>query len=149
MRVQQASGATQGPAVTAGGKPEQLGFIAAGERWLLDAGSGVQVIDAAITPVPLTQPWYLGLVAYRQRLLGAIDLGGLRGADVAPLRATERLLVLPERWNAALRVDRVHGLLDAAAIDSANADGMRWQMLDIDHLCQSTDFLHPGLRRLA
>jgi len=97
--------------------PSLLGFIAGGERWLVDSGRGVQVIDAVITPVPLTRPWYLGLVLRQQKLLGAIDLSGMRGRAVAPLRPTERLLVLPEPWQAAVRVDQLHGLMDASAVD--------------------------------
>ncbi len=123
----------------------RLGFIAGGEHWWVDAACGVQVIDAAVTPVPLTRRWYLGLVRYRQKLHGAIDLAGLRGAEVAALRPTERLLVLHERWRTALRVDRVHGLMEAASANDEDADGMRWQWLDIRRLCTSPTFLHAGL----
>ncbi len=101
---------------TPDGVPAQLGFHAGGLRWLLVSGPGVQVIDAPITPVPLVRPWYLGLVRHQQKLLGAVDLAGLCGIDVRPLKATERLLVLPEPWNAALRVDRVQGLVDVAPV---------------------------------
>jgi twitching motility protein PilI len=133
--------------VAASNGPMRLGFVTAGTHWLVDAGSGLQVIDAAITPVPLTQPWFLGLVRHRQQLLGAIDLSGLRGAEVGPLRPTERLLVLPERWRSALRVDRVQGLMNATAQAAAQADGVLWQVLDIEALCTSPDFLHAGLRQ--
>lgn len=126
-----------------------LGFTAGNEHWLVEAGSGVQVIDAAITPVPLARPWYLGLVRYRQRLLGAIDLAGLRGAEVAPARPTERLLVLPQPWSTALRVDHVQGLMAAANQGVADADGVRWQRLDIPGLCTSAVFLNAGLYALA
>lgn len=127
--------------------PMRLGFVVGGHHWLLEAGGGVQVIDAAITPVPLTQPWFLGLVRHRQLLLSAMDLCGLHGAEVEPLRPIERLLVLPERWRTALRVDRVQGLMDADAQAAVQADGVHWQVLDVDALCTSPDFLHAGLQR--
>ncbi len=133
------------PACMPSAAPPLLGFMAGAGHWLVEAGSGVQVIDAAITPVPLTRPWYLGLVRYRQRLLGAIDLSGLHGAEVAPVKPTERLLVLPPPWHSALRVDRVQGLMDAASLENADANGVRWQRLDIHRLCISADFLNAGL----
>ncbi len=130
-----------------------LGFIAGDEYWLLEPDSGVQVIDAAITPVPLAKPWYLGLVRHRQRLLGAIDLAGIRGAEVAPVKSIERLLVLPSPWHTALRVDRVQGLIDAAQVSTTEADpdagGVRWRRLDIQRLCTSAEFLDAGLRAMA
>ncbi len=142
-----------------------LAFIAGGERWLLDPGRSVQVIDAAVTPVPLTRPWYLGLVRRRQRLFGVIDLGGLAGRAVPPLKPEERLLVLPEVCGAALRVDCVQGLLDAAGLMAAalpepcpwpwvvaardDAHGQRWQVLDIGQLCSAPVFLQAGISRSA
>ena len=97
----------------------KLGFVAGGERWLVDSGRGAQVIDARVTPVPLTRPWFLGLVRHQQTLLSAVDLGGLCGRAVPSLKPTERLLVLPAPWNTALRVERVHGLVDATALAMA------------------------------
>lgn len=102
--------------------PALLAFIAGGERWLVDPSRGVQVIDAAITPVPLARPWYLGLVRRRQCLFGAIDLGGLAGRPVPPLKREERLLVLPEAFGIALRVERVQGLLNAHALSGAASE---------------------------
>ncbi len=99
-----------------------LGFTAGGKRWLVDPRQDVQVIDAPITPVPLTQPWYLGLVLLGQRLIAAIDLAGLGGAEVGSRKPVERLLLLPERWQTALRVERVHGLRDAAGLSANDAN---------------------------
>ena len=114
----------------------RLGFSAGGRHWCIEAGPGVQVIDAVITPVPLTQPWYLGLVRHRQALVGVIDPAGLGGAPVVPVSdGTTRVLVLNEPWPLALRVERVHGLINAPmqtgvdVINDAVADGDR----DGDH----------------
>ncbi len=98
-----------------------LGFAAGGQRWLVDLGLDVQVIDAAITPVPLTRPWYLGLVLLGQRLIAAVDLAGLGGADVGARKSVERLLLLPERWQTALRVERVYGLRDVPGLRANDA----------------------------
>ncbi len=98
-----------------------LGFAAGGQRWLVDPGQDVQVIDAPITPVPLTRPWYLGLVLLGQRMIAAIDLAGLGGAEPGARKPVERLLLLPERWHTALRVERVYGLRDAAGLRANDA----------------------------
>ncbi len=149
--------------------PALLGFIAGGEHWLIDPGRGVQVIDAAITPVPLARPWYLGLVRRRQQLLGVIDLGGLAGRAVRPLSSEERLLVLPSPHAAALRVVRVRGLIDTATLSivdrspessdpsaipyalpwiaatCSDANGQRWSLLDVALLCSAPEFLQAGM----
>lgn len=168
-----APGTAPMPASAPAPVPALLGFIAAEKRWLLDPRRGVHVMDAAITPVPLTRPWYLGLVRYRQKLLGVIDLAGLRGAFVSARAGSERLLVLPEPSTIALRVERVFGLIDAASLtvvdahslapspssasgaDAAStpwhgamlvdADGACWQMLDVAQLCMSPVFLQAGV----
>lgn len=155
-----------------------LGFAAGGKHCLVDPGQDVQVIDAAITPVPLARPWYLGLVLHGQRLIAAIDLAGLGGADVFARKPVERLLLLPERWQTALRVERVYGLRDVAGLrandahpslgpassapdtapDAAppwwgamfvDADGQHWQVLDVAQLCTSPAFLQAGIAPAA
>lgn len=110
------------PAAAQGGAGARLGFVTGGIRWLVDAGQGAQVIDAAVAPVPLAQPWYLGLVRHRQMLLGVVDLAGLCGLAVLPLKTPERMLILPGPWHAALRVDHVQGLVGAVPRTAA---GMR------------------------
>ncbi len=154
-----------------------LGFAAGGQRWLVDPAPDMQVIDAAITPVPLARSWYLGLVLLGQRLIAAIDLAGIGGAEVGAPQSMERLLLLPERWQTALRVERVYGLLDVAALNAsescasasqaisaypatdarlpwsgaklADADGQRWQVLDVAQLCTSPAFLQAGIQPSA
>ncbi len=149
-----------------------LGFAAGGQRWLVDPAPDVRVIDASITPVPLARCWYLGLVLLGQRLIAAIDLAGLGGAEVGARKSVERLLVLPERWQTALRVERVYGLLDVAGLHASDshasfsqalaaypapdarppwcdaklvdADGQCWQVLDLAQLCASPAFLQAG-----
>ncbi len=148
----------------------RLGFSAGGQQWSVNAGPGVQVIDAVITPVPLTQPWYLGLVRHRQTLFGVIDPAGLGGAPVARVSdGATRVLLLTEPRPIALRVERIHGLIDAATptradveIDTdidrdagadadgdgdGDADGDRqcWQTIDVVQLWASPEFLQAGL----
>ncbi len=153
----------------------RLGFSAGGRHWSIEAGPGVQVIDAVITPVPLTQPWYLGLVRHRQALVGVIDPAGLGGAPVVPVSdGTTRVLVLNEPRPIALRVERVHGLInapmqtgvnvtnDADADTDGDRDGDRerdadaddgnrqcWQTIDLAQLWASPQFLQAGLLPLA
>ncbi len=120
----------------------RLGFSAGGRHWSIEAGPGVQVIDAVITPVPLTQPWYLGLVRHRQALVGVIDPAGLGGAPVVPVSdGTTRVLVLNEPRPIALRVERVYGLIDAPM--QTGVDVTNDAVADVD---ADTDGDHDGDR---
>ncbi|MEO0317873.1 MAG: hypothetical protein RL404_1550 [Pseudomonadota bacterium] len=157
-------------AASGGSAASRLGFVAGGIRWLVDTAPGVQVIDAAIAHVPLTQPWYLGLVRHQQKLLGVVDLAGLCGRAVLPVKTPERMLVLPAPWHVALRVDRLYGRVDTQPLPDGqgtdkppptpfpeasgpvlggealvDAGGTRWHVLDVTRLCTSAAFLQAGI----
>jgi twitching motility protein PilI len=117
-----------------------------------------------LLPVPHTQPWFIGMANLRGGLHGVVDLArflGLPDAAVSDAgREQARLIALgaPLGLNAALLVDRLAGLrsvdqLHAEAqpgdADRPNfapacwrdAEGRRWQALDLAALAQDARFL--------
>jgi len=116
-----------------------LGVQIAGQNWLVDMLdiSGVLPLPPP-TPVPLTKPWFLGVVNVRGVLYGVTDMAAYQqkgkatssfatsggsgratstGSGRASGTAANRILLVTERhaFNAALLVDRVLGLRNARA----------------------------------
>ncbi len=136
----------------------------AARHWLFDLAHVAEVIAVpAITAVPFTRPWYLGLVNYRGDLAGVIDLDGLTGAPVAPLREGERLLVLSPSLpvRCALRVAHLGGTVDRTSLRAVAPDpglpawastgyedaaGIRRTRVDIDALMRDSAFIDIGCR---
>ncbi len=131
----------------------------AARHWLFDLAFIAEVIAVpAITAVPFTRPWYLGLINHRGDLAGVIDLDGLTGASVAPPRDGDRLLLLSSSLpvRCALRVAQLGGTLDRASLrelapDTAlpawgsasyeDAAGTRRHWLDIAALLRDPAFI--------
>ena len=140
-----------------GRRTHQLGVEIGGERYLLDLLEAGEIVPVpALTTVPLTQPWYLGLANIRGSLVGVVDLGrffGAQGAqDGAPAGPAARLVTfapglgLPCGFLAA----RVHGLRQAADMRPqdgrlVDADGNAWTPLALAALAQDERFLQVGL----
>ncbi len=58
----------------------QLGVVMGGQRWLLDLTEASEILPVgAISPVPLTHDWYLGLTNLRGNLLSVIDFSRFWG----------------------------------------------------------------------
>jgi twitching motility protein PilI len=124
-------------APTAPAEPSRLAVRIGEARYLLDmADTGEIVATPAITPVPWTRPWFLGLANVRGRLLGVIDLPCLCGG--APLAGDQagQLLVANEslRVNFGLLISRAFGLRnlrdlervqDASRVEAAEATARR------------------------
>ncbi|HEY6967164.1 MAG TPA: chemotaxis protein CheW [Burkholderiales bacterium] len=142
----------------AGGAASRLGVKAGEQAWLVSLADAGEVIPPpAITPVPLTKPWFRGVTNIRGKLYGVVDFPAfLGGAPVAPGEQV-RLLLLGEkfRMGSALLVDRLLGLRGAEDFQAqpaaagapwlkaeyADKDGMRWQELDVARLVQDPAFL--------
>lgn len=95
----------------------QLCFVAAGSGWLIDLNDAAEIMPVpTMTPVPGTQPWFLGLINHRGKLTGVIDFEHFLGAQALPRKPCGRLIVLSERFSAAcaLRVAAVSGLMDVS-----------------------------------
>jgi twitching motility protein PilI len=117
----------------------QLGFSAAGRGWLIDLSDAAEIMPVpAVTPVPGTQAWFLGLINHRGKLTGVVDFEQFLGHDSASRRLSGRLIVLSDRFPVvcALRVAAVSGLVDPCRradgeipsyFDTATAEKPVWQ----------------------
>jgi twitching motility protein PilI len=144
----------------------ELGVLLGGRPCLLDLTRISEIVPLqAITPVPLTQDWYLGLANIRGNLTGVIDLARYQGqaaGDSAP--AERRLITFAPGlgFNCALLAERVLGLrkLDdmtplepsgqAAALpwcsqQFQDGDAQQWTRIDLAQLVQEARFSQVGL----
>ncbi|MDR2711115.1 MAG: chemotaxis protein CheW [Burkholderiales bacterium] len=145
------------------GVVSQLGFAAGEGRWLCRLQQTEEVlVSPPITPVPLTQPWFLGLTNVRGNLYSVIDFSLFLGKAPALPGADTRLVLLSRSTgatNAALLVQRVYGLRSVkgfaptgqGAQDKAwnvqnwmDAEGHAWHEVDLGKLAQDAEFQHIG-----
>lgn len=140
----------------------KLGLQVCAERWLVDLRDAGEVIPVpAITPVPMTRPWFRGVANIRGNLVGVIDFGAFLGIGTAGATEQSRLLLLNERFRmgCALLVDRSLGLrsdeqlLERPRVEPRapwlkaeydDALGDEWRELDLPQLVQDPAFLGVG-----
>lgn len=141
-----------------------LAVECAGQGLLLPLPSAGEIFPAgALLPVPHTQPWFVGVANLRGGLHGVVDMAaflGLRAPQRADaLRESSRLVALNPGFGAhcALLVDRLVGLRSPEQLqretDEAtarpnfagplwrDADGRRWQEIDLAALARHEQFL--------
>lgn len=110
----------------------RLGLLIGGQRWLVDLSEAGEIVPwpMAITPVPLTAPWFRGLVNLRGVLFGVSDLDRFAGGGATPLSRDSRLLAFGAslNLNAALLVSRMLGLHDPADWRAAEDEGAQGQV---------------------
>jgi twitching motility protein PilI len=145
----------------AGRAASMLGVQVDDEAWLVDLREAGEVVPVpAITPVPLTRPWFKGVANIRGNLYSVVDFAAfLQRKSVVP-GDQSRLLLLSERFRlgAALLVDRSLGLRNPAQLTRkegeqaawtraqyADAEGRQWKELDLAQLAQHADFLGVGI----
>jgi len=141
-----------------------LALECAGQGLLVPLATAGEIFPVgALKAVPHTQPWFLGVANLRGGLHGVVDLAaflGLRAPQaIDALREQSRLLA----FNAALGsqcavlVDRLAGLRNADQLQAEtpdgeprpafapgqwrDADGRRWQEIDLGLLARSEPFL--------
>ena len=159
--------ASAGPAPTS-----RLGVQSGGDFWLLrleEVGEILPLADVVdrMAPVPLTQPWYLGLANVRGNLVGVVDLSLFTSGAPASWTTASRLVLVAGRLQAhcALLVDRMIGLrnlerLQPMEVASGNtvpwqgaglrdSNGQAWRELDIAALVADENFLHAGRNEAA
>ena len=137
----------------------KLGVQAGGQRWLVDLRDAGEVIPVpAVTPVPLTRPWFRGVASIRGNLVSVVDFGAFLGLGATAPGEQSRLLLLNERFRmgCALLVERSLGLrgeeqLSARAraegrapwlrAEYDDAQGEHWRELDLAQLVQDLEFL--------
>ncbi|UCH47735.1 MAG: chemotaxis protein CheW [Betaproteobacteria bacterium] len=137
-------------------KDLRLGIRVGSHDWLLalpDAGEVIPV--PAITPVPRTKPWMLGLANVRGRLHAVADLAAFFGETPTAIDPRARLLLVGQRHgsNAAILVDRVLGLKSIAELSLlpsaedgwvvkqySDAQGKSWRELALSRLLSAEAF---------
>ena len=142
----------------------QLGVMIGTSRLLLDLRQAGEIMTIAeITPVPLTQDWYRGLVNVRGNLIGVIDLARFQGEEVTAVTKESRIVAFAPLlgFNCGLLVSRVLGLRSsddmalknpAAAADKAawlgrrhvDQEAQEWTELDLSLITRDSRFLHVG-----
>lgn len=146
----------------AGRAASKLGLEVGGARWLVDLTDAGEVIPVpAITPVPLTRPWFRGVASIRGNLFSVVDIGAFLGGGAATPGEQARLLLLSERFRmgSALLVDRSLGLRNPEQLQQRAAThqqapwikaeyddplGDHWRELDVAQLVQDPEFLGVG-----
>ena len=138
-----------------GARTHQLGVEIGGERYLLDLLEAGEIVPVtALTSVPLTQPWYLGLANIRGSLVGVVDLArffGLQESVASPGSAARLVTFSPSLgMPCGFLAARVHGLRQAADMRPVagrlvDADGHAWTPLALAALAQDERFLQVGL----
>jgi twitching motility protein PilI len=138
----------------------RLGIEAGNELWLLDlADAGDVVTLPPLERVPLTKPWFAGMVNIRGNIYAVVDFAAFLGAAPVPQTEQTRVLLIGERHriNSGLLVNRVIGLRPADTMrprqggaqsapwlskEFIDDDGSIWKLLDVAALVNSPEFLH-------
>ena len=145
----------------------RLGLSCGGERWLVRLGDAAEVIAVPpIAGVPMTKPWFRGLVNIRGSLYTVVDFAGFLGREavVAQSAASQcRLIIFGPRageLRAGVIVQSVLGLRNLAELAPAvpvpdapswygprwvDAGRGEWQEIDLARLAEDPGFLHVGL----
>ncbi|CAH0441782.1 chemotaxis protein CheW [Ralstonia pseudosolanacearum] len=110
-----------------------LGVQIGDRHWLLSLSDTGEVLDyQPPARVPLTQPWYLGLVNARGTLMGVIDFALFSGEAPTVGGVGAKMVVLskdPQRACAILvpRVAGLRSLSDLQAVEAGQEDSLPWQ----------------------
>jgi twitching motility protein PilI len=143
----------QAARTSSGTRAHQLGVEIGGARYLLDLVEAGEIVPLPpLAPVPLTQPWYLGLANVRGSLLGVVDLARYLDQEAAPAGAAPspgmRLVTFAPGlgFPCALLVARVVGLRHAADMEPVDGrlrdgDGLAWTPLSLAALAREERFL--------
>lgn len=146
----------QAARTSSGARANGLGVEAGGVRYLLDLLEAGEIVPVpALTRVPLTRPWYLGLANIRGSLVGVVDLAAYLGQPApgsAPQGAARIVTLAPALGvPCGLLVTRVLGLRHAADMvpdgdKLVDADGQAWTPLALAALVREERFLQVGLQ---
>ena len=142
----------------------QLGIMIGQTRCLLSLQEAGEIVSVgAITKVPLTQDWFLGLSNVRGNLISVADLARFHGQPPTPINKDCRIVAFAPSlsFNSGLLVSRVMGLRNVADMKpQAGADSdappwcakryldresQVWTELNLSLIVQDPQCLHVGL----
>ncbi|QAU33544.1 chemotaxis protein CheW [Janthinobacterium sp. 17J80-10] len=142
----------------------QLGVLIGQRYCLLNLQEAGEIISVgAITAVPLTQDWFLGLTNVRGSLVSVIDLARFQGQAGTSIDRESRVVVFAPglSFNSGILVSRVLGLRNVddmrpheneaeataswAVRQYVDRDAQVWTELDLSLIVQDAQFLHVGL----
>jgi twitching motility protein PilI len=138
----------------------RLGLACGDTRWLIRLADAGEVIAVPpIVPVPLTQPWFLGLANIRGNLCSVIDFAaflGRAGVGGGSLARLSLLASASSEQSVGIVVERVLGLRNLAQFKPAETavparswhvaqwrddEGVTWQEIDLGRLAADPAFL--------
>ncbi len=144
----------------------RLGLEIGAERWLVELADAGEIVPLPerIVAVPLTHPWFKGLVSLRGALVGVSDFSEFAGHGRTAISRESRLVSFASRFgvNAAIIASRMLGLHGTEAMtreeshgengDRApwvgatwiDTEGRRWRELSFERLCSDPGFLAIG-----
>jgi twitching motility protein PilI len=142
----------------------RLAVVIGGSRFLLDLTQAGEITTVgAITGVPLTADWFLGLSNLRGNLISVVDLARFQGRDATVIDKDCRIVAFAPAlgFNCGLLVSRVLGLrnIDAMTLKNpapgadnpawlarhyADQEAQDWTELDLSLITQDSRFLHVG-----
>ena len=140
----------------------QLAVVIGGRRFLLDLTQAGEITTVgAITGVPLTADWFLGLSNLRGNLISVVDLARFQGQEATVIDKDCRVVAFAPAlgFNCGLLVSRVLGLRSSADMTLKNLapaadnpawltrqyvdqDAQDWAELDLSLITQDSRFLH-------
>jgi twitching motility protein PilI len=143
----------------------QLGVMIGPNRCLLNLQEAGEIISIGdVSPVPLTQDWFLGLVNIRGNLISVIDFARFQGFPPTHLDKDCRIVAFGAglSFNASLLVSRVLGLRNIAEMELqaeasqeqgapwlnrtyVDRDSQVWTELNLSLVTQDPRFLNVGL----
>jgi twitching motility protein PilI len=142
----------------------QLAVVMGGNRFLLDLTEAGEITTVgAITKVPLTADWFLGLSNLRGNLISVVDLARFQGQAATVIDKDSRVVAFAPSlgFNCGLLVSRVLGLRNIAGMTLKNLapvadnppwlarhyvdqEAQDWTGLDLSLITQDSRFLHVG-----
>jgi twitching motility protein PilI len=146
-------------------RANQLGIMIGRNRWLLNLQEAGEIVSVgAITQVPLTHDWFLGLTNVRGNLISVIDFSRFQGQASTPIDKDSRIVAFAPSlsFNSGLLVSRVMGLRNVAEMkvqtEVPSTEGAAWMMqryvdseshiwteLNLSLIVQDPRFLQVGL----
>jgi twitching motility protein PilI len=143
----------------------QLGVMIGQTRCLLNLQEAGEIVAVSgITPVPLTQDWFLGLSNIRGHLISVIDFARFQGQPASTIDKDCRIIAFAPAlsFNSGLLVSRVMGLRNLAEMEVqagnpvnsgtpwltqryVDHESQVWTELNLSLVVQDPQFLHVGL----